>query len=163
MNILNAVLFNATWFGCVLGGELWGTIPLLFMGIQAVWNKSHLDFILAGILGFFGWILDAAWVAIGILDYHGLDVAPVWIVILWCALGLSINKCMRWFHDRAVLGAFLASTAAPFSYLSAERFGAVIVTDIYGLGAIGLTWLVLFGCLFNLLQKVGKGHYGHAC
>ncbi|GIS96918.1 MAG: hypothetical protein CM1200mP24_02020 [Gammaproteobacteria bacterium] len=35
------------------------------------------------------------WVAIGILDYHGLDVAPVWIVILWCALGLSINKCMR--------------------------------------------------------------------
>ena len=163
VKILNAVLFNATWFGCVLGGELWGAAGLFFMGVQTVWDKSHMDLFLAVMLGTFGWVLDSAWVVIGIVDYDGITVAPVWIVILWCAVGLSVNKCMRWFHQHAVLGAVVASVAAPVSYLSAERLGATNVIDIYGLAAISLMWLVVFGCLFSLLRKIGSSHYGHAC
>lgn len=162
MNIVNALVFNATWFGCVLGGELWGSVGLVCLMIHTMYDKSYWDFLLAGLLGIFGWFLDSAWVAIGVLDYSGIDMAPMWIAILWCALGLSMNKCMQWFLGHPILGAFIAGISAPVSYLSAERLGATTVVDVYGLAAISLAWGVVFGCLFNLLQNIRGRYYGHA-
>ncbi|GIS18608.1 MAG: hypothetical protein CM15mP120_05240 [Pseudomonadota bacterium] len=58
-----------------------------------------------------GLILDSAWIHLGILDF-GADslnvrttIAPLWIVMLWVAVGLSLFEALGFFVKRPLVGA----------------------------------------------------------
>lgn len=161
MKWINAIVFQLTWFACVLGGTAWGSVALAALGFNAYAASDgreplRTDLKLALILGGFGWLLDTAWVQLGLLDY-GTATAPVWILLLWLAVALTLNHSLRFLQGRPVLGGVLAGCAAPGSYLTGESLGAVTVPHNLGLLAIGVAWACVFYVLFSTLSSRSAG------
>lgn len=157
-NVVNGVLFQVAWFACVLGGAgdtlLWGVPVLLAMlGQSMVGTSAGRDLLFASVAAVIGFLVDTLWIRTGVLDYNGAAVAPVWIVLLWAAVGLSLNHCLSYFKTRPWLGGALAGGGAPFSYLAGERFGAVTIDDPLQLLAVAPVWLILFTVAFTLARE----------
>lgn len=152
--MMNGVLFQGTWFACVLGGGhglIWpgiGSVLLLIVSLANVPSLRH-DLLLALVLVPVGWCLDTLWIVTGVLDYHGATVAPAWIVLMWLAVALTINHSLALFRDRPWLGALAVLGAAPLSYLAGERLGAVNVPDPRMLAVVAVAWSLLFLLLFR--------------
>jgi hypothetical protein len=148
-NLVNALLFQAAWFGCVLGGSIgsirWGAMALAGMVAFAAMRdrlRSDLGWALAA--AGVGFCLDTLWIRIGVLDYSGAGVAPVWIVLLWASVGLSVNHSLAPFVARPWIGGTLAGLSAPVSYLGGERLGAVVVSDPVQLALVAAVWCAVF-------------------
>lgn len=156
-NVVNAVLFQVAWFACVLGGArgnaLWGLAAVsLLLTHSALLGNVRRDLLLAGGAAAVGFIVDTVWIRSGVLNYGGAAVAPVWIVLLWVAVGLTLNHCLSMFKARPWLGGLLAGLGAPLSYLGGERLGAVSIDEPWQLLWISPVWLLLFALAFTLAR-----------
>jgi len=156
-NLVNALLFQAAWFGCVLGGSVgssrWGAMAVAgmvaFAAMRERW-RSDLAWALAA--AGVGFCLDTLWIRIGVLDYSGADVAPPWIVLLWAGVGLSLNHSLAVFVARPWIGGVLAGLSAPVSYLGGERLGAVVVSDPLQLALVAAAWCAVFTAGFAVAR-----------
>lgn len=152
-NLINMGLFQITWFACVAGGSLWGLGALcLMLGLSWKTNSLVADLTLGAGTAITGFLADTLWIYAGVLDYFGAVVAPLWSVILWMGIGLSLNHGLAFFKMRPVVGGLLAAGAAPVCYLSGQALGAVIVPDSPLLASVAVTWFVLFWLAFRLLD-----------
>lgn len=153
MTILNAILFKVNWIACVVGGTFWGVGGIACLIAFSFWAKSwRVDLPLVLILSLTGAVLDTMWIYLGILDYQS-PIAPLWIIMLWAGLAFTIHHAMSLFIHRPLLGATLSGLAAPVTYLSGERLGAVIVPDPLMLSVVMVTWFVLFYIVFKSAQR----------
>lgn len=151
-NLLNAALFQLTWFACVLGGaagsSVWGALALAsllaFSGTRPLLRS---DLVFAAGLGLVGLVLDTLWIRTGVLDY-GSAIAPAWIIMLWMGVGLTLNHSLALFAGRPWLGGLMAGAAAPLSYLGGERLGGVEVPDPVLLVVVAAAWFALFTLAF---------------
>jgi hypothetical protein len=158
-NVLNGVLFQLTWFACVLGGaastSVWGVAAVvLLLGHAGFTGTLSRDVVLASAAAAIGFLVETFWIQTGVLDYGGATVAPFWIVLLWAAVGLSLNHCLSMFKSRPWLGGSLAGLGAPLSYLGGERLGAVSIADPLQLLWISVVWLLLFALAFHLARTL---------
>lgn len=156
--LANGALFQAAWFSCVLGGanesNLWGLPILALLAVQSLRGAyTRQDAVWAGAALAMGFLLDTLWIQTGVLVYDGWTFAPVWILTLWCALGLTMNHSMSFFAQKPLLGGLLAASSAPLSYLGGERLGAVLVPDPVQLVWISLTWGLVFWLAFILVRR----------
>ncbi|NJN52129.1 MAG: DUF2878 domain-containing protein [Gammaproteobacteria bacterium] len=150
--LINAALFQVTWFAAVLWGTSVGLAAVAVMIAHAGWAGSlKADVALGAILGAVGLVLDTLWIQVGILDYQGLAVAPPWIIILWVGVGASLNHSLAFLARSPALGALLVGPAGVVSYLAGEKLGGVIVGAPLGLGLVAVVWVALF---YVLLTKV---------
>gem|GEM_PF-125328 len=165
LKILNAALFQLTWFGCVLGGARgewwWGAVGVTALVLYSRWQTTlarDLRFVVA--LVAVGFVLDSLWATSGVLDFGGeahsvalagfeLRVAPVWILLLWSGVGLTLMHSLGVFVPRPWLGAIMAGGASVPSYLAGERLGGVIIPEPYALGIIICVWATLFFLMFR--------------
>ena len=160
INLVHIACFQLTWFASVMGAArdtaLWGLggigLMLLFSAFR---NSLRGDLLFACALLPLGWMLDSLWAYTGILDY-GTVFAPLWILLLWASVGLSLNHSMSLFVKRPRLGALLAGGAAPFSYLGGERLGAVVIPEPFALGFITLSWVCVFYGVFWVADRAGE-------
>ncbi|MEQ8858201.1 MAG: DUF2878 domain-containing protein [Pseudomonadales bacterium] len=160
-NLANGAVFQLAWFACVIGGaagtSLWGAVALAaLLGMSIYGGSSGRDLGLAGAIATVGFMLESLWIHTGVLDYQGASLAPAWIVMLWAAVGLTVNHCLSMFKARPWLGGLLAGAGAPFSYLGGERLGAVIVDAPIELLAVSAVWLVLFTAIFMAAREVDR-------
>ena len=159
--IINAVLFQALWFSCVIGVgaqnlHALAVAALLVLAAAAYFSPVRKsDFITAGAGFAVGMIVDSIWAYTGILVYPGSQLAPYWIGFLWFGLGLTINHSMSWFRDRW-LGSLIVGCFAPVTYLTGQRFGAVEVPDVILLSVIGLSWVGVFYMLSLLARRTAE-------
>lgn len=154
MKIVNGILFKLNWIACVVGGAIWGAFGIAaLLGFSVYAGSWRRDLPLVLGLGIVGALLDTLWIMLGVLDY-GTVVAPLWIIMLWIGLALTLNHAMSFFASRPVVGAVLSGGAAPVTYLSGQSLGAVVVPDVYLLGVIALTWGLLFYAVFKYLQSI---------
>ena len=159
---------QALWFGAVIGAthsQLW-LAPLLLTGF-AFWEfqpvrRVYGDFQLMLVAVLIGLILDTSWVKLGWLEFAAGETfphrAPLWILLLWAGLALTLNHSLAWLQSRLVLAALLGGVSSPLSYLGASRLGAVnIVTESSGwfLG-LGLSWAVALPLLLWLASHFKK-------
>lgn len=163
--IANAVLFQITWFACVLGGAqgvwLWGAIGvsllLVFSYSQGCLSR---DLKFVGTLFLVGLCLDSLWATTSILDFGSeawpvellgqrILIAPPWILLLWVGVGLTLMHSLSVFVARPWLGALMAGGASVPSYLAGQRLDAVVLPNPYALGLIVLVWAILFYILFS--------------
>lgn len=156
-NVVNAVLFQAAWFACVLGGArdvaLWGFIVVVGLaGYSFAAGTAGRDLVLASVAAVVGFLLETVWIRTGVLVYGEALVAPPWIVLLWVGVGLSLNHSLAFLKPRPWLGGVFAAASAPLSYLAGARFGAVAVPDPWLLGAVSAAWLLLFTAAFALAR-----------
>ena len=149
MKLLNVVLFKTNWAACVLGGTIWGlagVAMLLTYSYYAGTLKRDVP-LLVGLVCI-GSVLDSAWIMLGILDY-GTALAPLWILLLWAGLAMTLNHSMAVFRSYPVIGAIMAAGAAPVTYLTGESLGAVTVANVEGLALVALSWGILFFIVFK--------------
>jgi hypothetical protein len=151
--LMNATLFQLTWFACVVegaaGNPWWGFAGVLALIVYS-WSAGSLprDMRLLALLGLSGFVVDTAWITLGILDYGNYALAPTWIVTLWLGFALTVNHSMGWLQDKPFLAAALAALFAPMTYLAGARFDAVVIADSLGLALISGTWAIMFLLLF---------------
>ena len=157
---------QALWSGAIIGaarGQLW-LAPILLMGFVC-WEFSptrrvYGDFQLMLVSVLIGLILDTTWVKINWLEFASgwtlSKLAPLWILVLWAGLALTLNHSLAWLQSRLLLAGVLSGFCCPLSYLGAARLGAVnIVTDSW-LWAIGLgfSWAVALPFLLWLARHL---------
>lgn len=158
MKILNAVLFQGTWFASVMGGAGLGLLGLACLSAYSIYAetfKIDIRFVMG--LAFLGFVLDTVWIWLGILDYGDGPFAPLWIVILWAAIGFTACHSLRFFSQRPMLGGLFAAVAAPISYFAGQRLGAAVLVETGGLIFVSIVWGVLFMGLFRLVEVVDGG------
>jgi hypothetical protein len=93
----------------------------------------------------------------GVLDYCqaaialplGITLAPSWIIMLWLAVGLSIRHSLYFLVTRPLFGALLVGCGSPLSYLTGERFGAVVIPSLEGMVVLAAVWIALFYVVFS--------------
>ena len=165
INLINFALFQLTWFGSVVGAAkgsiLVGVIGIVLMFVFSTCRGTlRPDSAFVAVLIPLGWIVDSLWASSGILQYvHVLTpqfaqaFAPLWILLLWIGVGLSLNHGMSLFVARPLLGALLAGGAAPMSYLGGARLGAVEIPDPYALGWVALVWFGVFFAVFRFAAR----------
>lgn len=146
----NALLFQVTWFAAVLWGTPAALVALIVVVVQIVpRGMLRADATFGAVLAAIGLGLDTAWIHLGILDYHGAAVAPLWIVMLWVAVGVSLNHSFAFLARMPRFGALLVGPAGAVSYLAGAQFGAVVVPDPAQLLLVVLTWTVVFAVLLG--------------
>lgn len=157
---------QALWFGAVMGAaenQLW-LAPVLLIGF-AFWEfrparrvYGDLQLMLVAVL--IGLILDTSWVMLGWIKFAAgwafSELAPLWILLLWAGLALTLNHSLAWLQKRLVLAAILSCVSSPFSYLAAAHLGAVdIVAEsrVWFVG-LGLSWAVAVPLLLWLASHL---------
>lgn len=132
---VNQVFFQASWPACVIGaanGLLWPGV--LVVGLFALWQlhpkRMHRgDPFVVGAFVAVGLVLDTLWVRTGLVEYATVWPAPgfipAWLLLLWVALGLTVNHSLAVFRRRWGLFMVLAAIGSPLSYSVAADFGAV--------------------------------------
>jgi len=151
-SVVNACLFQVTWFAAVVGGT---GAALASCGVLAAHTlargTARADLTLSALTGVLGLGLDTLWIHTGVLDYHGSLLAPVWIVALWVAVGLSLNHSLAIILGRPILAAVLVIGACPMSYLGGAALGGVEIPSPPLLAAVALTWACLFAALCGVI------------
>ena len=160
MIVLNYVFFQGLWFACVLGAGGYGmhwlallsALPLLGLTWFSDTRRADLLIALAAVLA--GLVIDNLWVALNILSYPQQGFAPYWIALLWVGLGLTVNHSMSFFRDRPLFGSLLVGAFAPVTYLAGQRFGAVVVEDVWLTPIISAAWVVVFYVLAQQARRL---------
>jgi hypothetical protein len=151
--IVNGVLFQLAWLGCVLGGSL------LAVPVTALVIVNHLRFVadsrgevifLIQVL-IIGFLCDMALVNAGVLA-TGQLLPPLWLTCLWLLFGSTVGYALQLFHGRLLLCIAGGAVFAPLSYYGGARLAAVPLLEPIWLSLliIGLIWAVVFPGLVNL-------------
>lgn len=133
--LINAALFQITWFACVIGsakGLIWPAFAacaaLAAFQMQAKRrHASDAKLILASIA--LGLLVDTIWVQSGWLVFTDQRpfsfLAPVWIIVLWIGFAMTINHSLAWLDRHPVLPVAMGAIGGPMSYLAGLKLGAV--------------------------------------
>ena len=161
LSVINFLLIKVAWVACVVGGTLPGALVIALMfGLcfyQGRWQRER-RFVVG--LALLGLILDSIWIQLGILDFGSCSLqlgnvalAPLWIILLWVAVGLSLFEALCFFVRRPLLDAVIVGAAAPLSYSTGAQFGAVVIPSTAMLMVIALVWVLVFGLVFELARR----------
>jgi hypothetical protein len=171
-NWINMLWMQALWFGAIMGAaeKMFWLAPVLLTGF-IVWEfrptrRVYGDFQLMLVALLIGLILDTTWVKLDWIkfapDFALSGRAPLWILLLWAGLALTINHSLAWLQSRLLLAGVLSALSCPLSYLGAARLGAVdIVTESWLWAVVlSLSWAVsipLLLWLANHLKQIKQG------
>lgn len=159
----NAVLFQVVWFAAVLWGTPAALAALAALVVQiAPRGTLRADATMGAILAAVGLGLDTAWIHLGILDFHGAAVAPLWIVLLWFAVGVTLNHSLAFLMHKPLLGALLVGPGGAVSYLAGEQLGGVIVPDSAHLVVVVVAWTALFAVVLGRVVPLVNASYAQS-
>ena len=162
--LINAALFQITWFACALGaaaGMVWPSIAscaiLALYQLQA--SRRHpSDINLMVAAAMLGIIIDSAWIQFGLISYATPSpfsgFAPTWIIALWIAFALSINHSLAWLKAHPLLPAAAGLVCAPLSYIAGEKLNALSFVDDTMLVCclLGIVWALALILLVRLSE-----------
>jgi len=175
---INQAFFQASWPACVIGaghGVLWP--GLLVVGAFAVWQlsagRAHPgDARAIAVFVALGAVLDSFWIRAGVVEYAlawpAAGFAPAWLLLLWLALGLTVNHSLSLFRRRWRLFASAAAVGSPMSYAAGAALGAVEWTAPAWLVVVctGPLWALVVGLAFRHVGRStppprgGSGAFG---
>lgn len=166
--LINHGLFQLAWPACVIGAAhgIWWT-GLLVVGALSLWqlnrrNRHRLDGRMMAVCLGLGFVLDTAWIQLGLLEYAlawpSSAVAPLWIMLLWVSVALVINHSMAAFKQRLLLLAIAGGLGSPLSYFAGARFGAVewMAPAWQVVLATGLSWAIILPLLFWMAREPAR-------
>jgi hypothetical protein len=162
---VNALLFQAGWFACVLGaaqGLPWigAIIAVLVIGwhlARAADPRREVALIAAaGVLGlvFETLLVQSGWVRFdsGMLV---AGVAPYWMVALWAIFATTLNVSLRVLRSRLGLAAALGAVGGPAAYYGGAQLGALeLATAGAALMTIAAGWAVFVPALLGAARRL---------
>lgn len=163
--VLNAVVFQAAWFACVLGGAndlaLAGTLTVVGVIAMhlALAPRAMPEALLIAAATAIGLAWESAVVASGLIRYTTGNLvpglAPYWIVAMWALFATSLNLSMAWLKGRPWLAVLAGGIGGPLAYLAGGRLGGLEMPDpLLALGAQAIGWAVLLPVLVRLASRL---------
>ncbi|MEM7570717.1 MAG: DUF2878 domain-containing protein [Pseudomonadota bacterium] len=128
--LLNFVLFQAIWFGCILWRDAFEPIAFALIALHLLLCRNRtteLGLMLS--CGLFGIAIDSALSIAGVFEFadaQRLLPVPLWLMAIWFGFAATLRHGLQFFVARAFILLPLAAIGAPLNYLAAERFGAVV-------------------------------------
>ncbi|MDD7804858.1 MAG: DUF2878 domain-containing protein [Endozoicomonas sp. (ex Botrylloides leachii)] len=126
--IINALLFQAGWFICVLGGNTLALIStVLIVTIHVIfiteWKKERELLFVTLVLGS---AVDSFLGNIGVLSfYHDSLLLPLWLACLWLLFATTLRHCLAWTGRHKLAGALVGAIAGPMSYYAGSQLSNV--------------------------------------
>lgn len=163
--IVNFVIFQISWFACVLGaanGMPWQALifVLVVILLELLLTKANLknEMILITTVGIIGATFDQLILNHQLLAYasHGWSnaIVPIWIIALWIGFASTLNVSLRWLRDYPKSAFLFGAIGGPLAYLAAEKLGAVqLLITPNSIIALAIGWGILMPVLLNLSKK----------
>ena len=152
----NVIGYQLVWFTAVWGasrGLAWPAViaALLFAAWQLAISRergAEVRLVLVAIA--LGVVLDGALAATDLVRYAAASPAlppggaPVWILALWVAFALTLNRSLGWLTGKPLVSLLLGAIGGPLAYRAAGKLGAasLSVPRWHGLLALAVGWAV---------------------
>ncbi len=124
--IVNAVLFQAGWFSCILLPAymaLFSTVIIIAIHLKISEDSSKEMFLIFG-AGTMGYLMDSIFSLTGRINLEPANESMIYLVCVWLLFISTLNSSMKWFCETPVKAALLGALA-PFSYFAAQALGKV--------------------------------------
>lgn len=169
---INFVLFQAAWFGCVLGAAnnyqwLGPVLVFVLVPLQIYFLTEHpgiesLFVLMCGLLGF---SLETILIMAGVYIPAGsgnVPICPPWMAALWINFGLLVSISLSWLKGKYLLAAILGGVAGPLAWWGGEKLDALTVADDFVLGYLPLAiiWAVVVPVLLHVHAKIRQDPKG---
>jgi len=166
-NLVNFILFQATWFACILGaarGYPW--FGVVFAGVAiavhfaGISRHRRADLLLFTGSAVVGYVADSIMVLSGVLWFPEQAVlgmpSTFWMIAMWVNLATTLDASLRWMRGRYRVAAVIGFIAGPLSYWAGARLGAVVLNDPLAvpLVSIGIEWLLAMPLLALLADRL---------
>lgn len=124
----NAIGYQLVWFAIVGSAAYgYGRFAPIALAPFAAWYLSRRDglldarlMILAALIGLlFDSLLAASQLVVYASAFPSEHAAPLWIVTIWAAFGLTLRHSFRFLHSRPWTSAALGAIGAPLAYVGA--------------------------------------------
>jgi hypothetical protein len=162
--IINFVAFQCCWVALVAGaGQNLRWPGILCLAAFLAWELYVTEqprrlAALAGVALAFGIVVDGGYAVLDVMRYAMPEgpLAPWWILGLWVAFALTLTSSLGWLRERAVAGALMAGIAAPMSYYTGYKLGAVSfpMPIEATLAVTGLTWMTVIYALILVTRRL---------
>lgn len=162
--LVNAALFQVTWFACALGAArnmLWPALAaclvLAIYQLQASRRHPSDVYLVITAIGL-GLIIDSAWVQFELISYAAPSpisgLAPIWIIILWVGFALTINHSLAWLKAHPLLPAAAGLICAPLSYVAGIKLNALSFLDdnLLICCVLGIAWAIALTLLVRISE-----------
>lgn len=158
--ILNIVLYQVLWFGCVFFQNKF-LIPALFLiALHFLLCQQRLKE-LTVVLGCsaIGILVDSLLTSAGFYEFSQpplWPLVPMWLAILWVGFAGTLRHGLSYFMERPYLALAAAALGAPLTYHAASRFGAVQfpVGAIGTAAAVSASWIAMMVLFLWLNRRV---------
>lgn len=158
--ILNALLFQAGWFACILGGDIIACAALiLILGLHAlVVIENQREWLVIGLITAVGLVVDNTLTLSGIFTFESASVfaMPFWLLCIWALFAATLNHSLAWLQNRLWLAAILGAISGPSSYLAGSKLSSVVIAAPLpqSLLIIGLCWAALFPLMMVAIRTI---------
>lgn len=160
-SIVNLVIFQAAWFSAALLKDNSIVIMVFLLAVHAyLTTKRQADLYTAMLILPIGIASELLLISSGLLSYQSGLLLPVWMVLLWIHLSLSLNHSLEWLQKVPVIWqSVLAALAGTGSYAAATNLGAIHLheSQVTSLLIIAAIWAVQFPLMVMIAKQVKSG------
>lgn len=160
-SLINLALFQASWFSAALLRDQSILLMLLLLAVHAYLSPSkRADLCVVAVILPVGLIAESLMISTGLMSYQSSWSLPVWMILLWCHLAVSLNHSLAWMKNISVIWqAVLASLAGAGSYAAAANLGALqlLHSQVLSLLIIAAIWAILLPVMMILARHIEQG------
>lgn len=126
-SVINFVVFQLCWFTAAIYQQTGLFIMMSLLIVHFVLSPTKNNDIKVLLLAFLGCIVDQVLFMLNVFEFTtNSPVIPMWLILLWCSLVLSLNHSLRWLLNTSVyIKLLLGAVLGPSSYFAALSFGAL--------------------------------------
>ena len=156
--LINSMLFNAAWFGCVLLGDKFAAVVLIWAVIHLFYRRLFkTELLTLFIITLLGIAVDTTLMHLGILMFDSDSyIIPFWLMMIWLAFAMTINGCLKPLQNNMTLQYLVGAIFPPLSYMAGASLGAVSFGFVqsYTLFTFSILWCVLLPIFFYINKKI---------
>ncbi|MFD2166872.1 DUF2878 domain-containing protein [Thalassotalea euphylliae] len=160
--IINALLFNLSWFGLIFWGNTFAPVALGWVLFHVLLSKSpESEIKTISIATLCGVTVDTILMHAGVFNFNEQGVIiPFWLIALWLAFSATLNHSMQFFTRSKYVQLAVGALCVPMSYLAGEKLGAVAFgfNHVATMLILSVIWVFLFRFLTSLNIKENKSY-----
>ena len=157
-SMVNFIIFQIAWFTAALLRDDSIIVLVLLLIVHGLFSPSkNADLCTVLLLLPVGMVSEMLMISTGLLSYQSELALPIWMILLWIHLCLSVNHSLVWMKKTPVIWqSVLAALAGTGSYAAASGFGAINWhnSQVISLLVIALIWAIQLPLMMKLTQYV---------
>ena len=120
--LTNALVFQAVWFICVLGNNVYAAISVMILVCihKSLFNISSKDWVVLLAFSITGYLGDS--IIAKLLNFQYSNdlpfIGPLWLLGLWVAFSTTLNHSMKWIFKTPYHAILIGLLLVPLSYLA---------------------------------------------